>query len=406
MPSSAGLHVARVLAGLEQQEVRAALHQRAGLLVVGLPQLVESDAAGDRDGLGGGAHGAGDEARPSRAVENSSAAWRASRAAVAVQLVRAVLQVRIRPARCGCRRRCWSRRCPRRLRSRRGGCRGPRPGRVWFRFSLQPSSVGPPKSAAVRCCCCSMVPMAPSSTRMRVSRSSTERALALLGCSHYFDSNSGRPAAPRANRRRTPSRNTSGYGNQAHYQEGLGLEIVEEARLHQHIVLIEQRQRPLFLRAGAGHLQRGAPAPFNVQDAAGRVGGGGFPKVQQVFPHAGGDLRLYGGARSQQRRRGVLYGRGHREVGIGNPLQALECRARASPGAPPLRSSPVSSGAGRRSSRGRSWRTPGPRQHPPGKRRGAGPARRHNPQRPRRRGWPGCAGGRSPTSRASSSRFR
>src|ERR1035438_5355044 len=46
-------------------------------------------------------------------------------------------------------------------------------GRVFTRVSLQPSSTGPPKSAAVSCACCSMVPMAPSMTRMRLLRAST-----------------------------------------------------------------------------------------------------------------------------------------------------------------------------------------------------------------------------------------
>src|ERR1022692_2721502 len=46
-------------------------------------------------------------------------------------------------------------------------------GRVFTRISLQPSSTGPPKSAAVSCRCCSMVPMAPSITRMRLSSASS-----------------------------------------------------------------------------------------------------------------------------------------------------------------------------------------------------------------------------------------
>src|SRR5208337_2986520 len=45
-------------------------------------------------------------------------------------------------------------------------------GRVRTRFSLHPSSAAPPKSAAVRLRCCSIVPIAPSSTRMRSARSS------------------------------------------------------------------------------------------------------------------------------------------------------------------------------------------------------------------------------------------
>src|SRR6266571_2381945 len=51
------------------------------------------------------------------------------------------------------------------------------PGRVRTRFSLHPSSAGPPKSAAVRLRCCSMVPIAPSSTRIRCA-SNARRALA------------------------------------------------------------------------------------------------------------------------------------------------------------------------------------------------------------------------------------
>src|SRR5712692_3615506 len=45
-------------------------------------------------------------------------------------------------------------------------------GRVRTRFSLQPSSEAPPKSAAVRFLCCSIVPIAPSSTRIRCARNS------------------------------------------------------------------------------------------------------------------------------------------------------------------------------------------------------------------------------------------
>src|SRR6266566_3369093 len=45
-------------------------------------------------------------------------------------------------------------------------------GRVRTRFSLHPSSSGPPKSAAANPRCCSMVPMAPSSTKIRCESSS------------------------------------------------------------------------------------------------------------------------------------------------------------------------------------------------------------------------------------------
>ena len=59
-----GLDVERVLLGLEEQHVGAALDQADGLLGVGAAHLVEGDVLGDRDRLGARAHRAGDEARP------------------------------------------------------------------------------------------------------------------------------------------------------------------------------------------------------------------------------------------------------------------------------------------------------------------------------------------------------
>ncbi len=58
------LGVAGVLAGLDDEEVDPALEQPARLLGEARHQLVEGDAAGDADRLVGGAHGADDEARP------------------------------------------------------------------------------------------------------------------------------------------------------------------------------------------------------------------------------------------------------------------------------------------------------------------------------------------------------
>src|SRR5258708_5173108 len=50
-------------------------------------------------------------------------------------------------------------------------------GRVRTRFSLHPSSAAPPKSAPFRFRCCSIVPIAPSSTRIRCA-SNSRKALA------------------------------------------------------------------------------------------------------------------------------------------------------------------------------------------------------------------------------------
>ncbi len=58
-----GLDVARILAGLHQQHVGAAVHHGLGLLVEVLDEFRECHAARDRDRFGGGPNGAGHEAR-------------------------------------------------------------------------------------------------------------------------------------------------------------------------------------------------------------------------------------------------------------------------------------------------------------------------------------------------------
>ena len=73
----AGLAVDRVLHGLQQQQVDAALDQPLGLLLVGVRELVESDAAGDRNGLGRRAHRARNKARPLGRAERRRLAARA-----------------------------------------------------------------------------------------------------------------------------------------------------------------------------------------------------------------------------------------------------------------------------------------------------------------------------------------
>ena len=59
-----GLDVQRILAGFQQQHIGAALQQPRRLLMVGFGQFVESDAAGNGDGLGGRPHRAGHEPGP------------------------------------------------------------------------------------------------------------------------------------------------------------------------------------------------------------------------------------------------------------------------------------------------------------------------------------------------------
>ena len=59
--TSAGLNVARVKTGLDQQKVHAAFDQALGLLVVAVAQLLEGDVAAQGDGFRGGPERAGDE---------------------------------------------------------------------------------------------------------------------------------------------------------------------------------------------------------------------------------------------------------------------------------------------------------------------------------------------------------
>ena len=59
----AGLDVARVKTGFEQQKIHAAFDQGLRLLVVAVAQLLEGHVAAQGQGFGGGAHGSGYEAR-------------------------------------------------------------------------------------------------------------------------------------------------------------------------------------------------------------------------------------------------------------------------------------------------------------------------------------------------------
>ena len=58
-----GLDVHGILARLQQKDIGAPFHQARRLLMIRCGKLVESDSAGDGDGLGGGAHGARHEPR-------------------------------------------------------------------------------------------------------------------------------------------------------------------------------------------------------------------------------------------------------------------------------------------------------------------------------------------------------
>ena len=140
-------------------------------------QLVEGDAAGDRDRLGRRARSSRRRSAAARASTNSRGGLARERAAasrlISKRLVgeavlgeherRAAEGVGLDDVGAGLEVAAWTPRTT--------------SGRVRTRFSLQPSSSGPPKSAAVRSRAWSAVPVAPSSTRMRsASRSSSRRA--------------------------------------------------------------------------------------------------------------------------------------------------------------------------------------------------------------------------------------
>src|SRR5579884_213596 len=63
-----------------------------------------------------------------------------------------------------------------------------------------------------------------------------------------------------------------GLAQQAHHQVRLGFEVVEEARLDQHIMIAQQRCHPLFFRARSRNLQHRVPAALDAQAARGGPG--------------------------------------------------------------------------------------------------------------------------------------
>src|ERR1019366_6807677 len=112
---------------------------------------------------------------------------------------------------------------------------------------------------------------------------------------------------------------------QAEHQEGFGFEIEEEAWLYQDVVFLQQFERPFFLAADARHLQRGVPAAFDRQHAAGRFGGDRRFEPRQVCAHSRGDLRLNAFAQFQKARRGLLHGGAYGKIRVRDPLQLVFC---------------------------------------------------------------------------------
>ena len=162
------LDVARVLRGLDQQDVRAALDQALRLCVKVVDKLWKRDAAVTVIAfVVGPIEPATNRGFPESKIRRPPAA----RVSPAVKFSSyASCSIRTRPAPAASRRKYWSRPCPRPPRKYARWMSSTTSGRVRTRFSLQPSSAGPPKSAAVRFRCCSMVPIAPSRTSTRSAR--------------------------------------------------------------------------------------------------------------------------------------------------------------------------------------------------------------------------------------------
>ena len=68
-----------------------------------------------------------------------------------------------------------------------------------------------------------------------------------------------------SNIRFVPSRNSSGWSQQADDQVSVAGKIVEVAGMDQHRSLAEQFNRQIFVGSGHGHAQYGIPSPFNLQ---------------------------------------------------------------------------------------------------------------------------------------------
>ena len=90
-PDERGFDVAGVLLCFDDQNVSAAGHKSRGLIVEVLDQLIECDAAGDRNGFGGWPHRTGDESRFFRSRIFSSGLARQSRCCF-IQLLNVILE--------------------------------------------------------------------------------------------------------------------------------------------------------------------------------------------------------------------------------------------------------------------------------------------------------------------------
>ena len=130
------LGVERVEDGFDQQRIDAAGQKPAHLLGISKPQLVEGDGAKagigdvrrDRSGAVGRTERAGDETLAAVLVLPRAAPPRGRAARLRRSVHRRSPPCRNRPARCGSRKRYWSRRCRRRRGNIRDGWRAPRPG--------------------------------------------------------------------------------------------------------------------------------------------------------------------------------------------------------------------------------------------------------------------------------------
>src|SRR5512139_2211844 len=115
-------------------------------------------------------------------------------------------------------------------------------------------------------------------------------------------------------------------GQQAQHHEGLAREIEEVARMHEHVILLQQGEDERLLRSYGRHLHDRRPAAPDRQQRAGWMVADQSGELAAVAGDARPDPIPPLRAAGDQRAAGVLHGRRDREVGVGDDFEPLERR--------------------------------------------------------------------------------
>ena len=95
--------------------------------------------------------------------------------------------------------------------------------------------------------------------------------------------------------------------------------------MHEHSSLIEQIDDDRVFGRQGRHLHDRIPSGFHRHHRARRHRGSGRDQRVVVLAHTVLNLRAHGGAGCQQIRRRYLYGRRHRQIGVADRLESIEC---------------------------------------------------------------------------------